>query len=375
KENGVRIHTGVDYLEATQQYDTILKAPGIPGFKLQITNNQTLSSQTDLFLMAYHSQTIGITGTKGKSTTSSLIFHLLKESGTKCILTGNIGIPCFDSIPQIEDESIIVFELSANQLENVRHSPHIAVLLNIFEEHLDHFGTFEAYEKAKTMIFKYSGSDDTIIIHESLNELLNQSQAKVKLFPQENLVLEVESKLPGQHNQLNIQAALHACIAIGKNMNELNSSIATFKGLSHRLEFIGNAKGINFYNDSIATIPEATIAALETLKKVDFLILGGFDRGIQYEKLITYLNQHPVKIVLYTGKAGARIASELKLLQTHMQLFSFQSMEEAFDIIQKKAFAGATCLLSPAAASYDQYKNFEHRGETFKNLVNKLIES
>lgn len=365
----IAFHTGPDYLDAVHYYDFILKAPGIPGRNLSQGIMGEISSQTDLFLAAYHHQTIGISGTKGKSTTSSLVHHLLIQSGKKSILTGNIGIPCFDIIPQIEPDSIIVFELSANQLEYVHHSPHICVLLNIFEEHLDHFGTFEAYKEAKKQLLKFCKPKDLIVIHESLNTEINISSRNVLVFPQTDYLPGLQTQLIGSHNLLNVQAAILAVTGTGLKKEEVLKHLLSFKGLPHRIEYLGQFAGIEFYNDSIATIPEATVAAIKSLRKVNFLILGGFDRGIHYEFLTDFLSTNPIENILYTGKAGHRIAMQMKERGFLMQLIEFKTLTDAFDIILKKAKDGDVCLLSPAAASYDQYKNFEHRGDVFKKLV------
>lgn len=366
----ISIHSGVSYLQAVEEYDFILKSPGIPSRKISLKENQTLSSQTDLFLMAFHSQTIGITGTKGKSTTASLIHHLLSKSGKNSILTGNIGIPSFDIIPEILPETVVVFELSANQLENVCHSPFVAIFLNLYEEHLDHFGTFEAYKKAKMNIFKHSLSSDFLIINKDFSHLAEGiAKSNVFIYPDEALVGFISNKLNGLHNKLNIQAAVLAARILKVSDETISSNLNTFQGLPHRLEFIENNSGIAFYNDSIATIPEATIAALESLKKVDWLILGGFDRGISYDILAKYLSIHPVAHIFYTGKAGKRIIELIQENENSIEIYPFEKMSEVFDFISNEGKAGEVCLLSPAAASYDQYRNFEHRGSTFKELV------
>lgn len=366
----IRTFDGEYYLEAVSKYELIIKTPGIPGRFLSLRDDQILTSQTDLFLAAFHKQTIGVTGTKGKSTTSTLIHHLLLNTGFKSILTGNIGIPCFDILPQITDDSKVVFELSANQLEYVRHSPAIAVLLNIYEEHLDHFGTFEAYKNAKLNLIINALPGDTLILHKDLSLNFDLQDVKTELFPTSKFPVSFDLKLPGEHNQWNAQAAVLACIAAGADFESLKAHLATFKGLSHRLEYVGEKSGVHFYNDSIATIPEACIAALQTFKKVDFLFLGGFDRGIHYSILTDYIKNHPVRHILLTGDAGKRIGNDLAdLKHPGISLHYFKTMEEAFRIIHDLKQTGDVCLLSPAAASYDQYKNFEHRGEVFKSLV------
>ena len=405
-------HSGEGYLEAMFDYDIVIKTPGISllGFD---TKEVEITSQTDLFLSQFHSQTIGITGTKGKSTTTSLIYHLLKESGHDAILTGNIGIPCFDIMEDIKPESIVVYELSAHQLEYVHNSPRVGVLLNIFEEHLDHFGTMQRYAEAKLNIMRYMGEDDIAVIHETLMEdawHLFVNNIVFSLFDFDDLVDSTALPLIGEHNYMNVKAALLACYAYGVDILELIPYLYTFKPLEHRLEPVGTFGGVTFVNDSISTIPQAAISACQALGRVDFLLLGGFDRGIDYQPLADYLKEHPVPHLLFTGKAGERMMTLLDGVSTlrgssgttgsttcdskapelvpelvegrkgptntevpepveGSTLICYNNMEEAFAYMATHAKQGDVCLVSPAASSYDQYKNFEERGAKFKQLA------
>ncbi len=373
QRESINFYCGENYLNVIHNYDIVIKSPGISllGFDLSKT---IISSQTDLFFNAFASQTIGITGTKGKSTTTSLIYHLLKSSNFDCVLAGNIGIPCFDVIPEITNKTWIVFELSANQLQNCNHSPHIAILLNIFEEHLDHFGTFLKYKEAKNTICKYQKKDDIFICHREFLPLNMNYPELLLQFPL-GLLNESAENLPlkGSHNRLNMEAALLAVHAAGVNMEKAIQDLVTFNGLPHRLEKIGIFGGVTFYNDSIATIPEATIAAIDTLEHVDFLLLGGFDRGIDYTILIEYLIDYQIKHILFTGKAGIRMMKMLLKYTTESKLLTYDTMQDAFTIVQKFAQPKDICLLSPAAASYDIYKNFEHRGDIFRELAINFV--
>ena len=393
-------YAGDKYLEAMYDYDIVIKTPGI-SLKDFDTKGVEITSQTDLFLSQFHAQTIGITGTKGKSTTTSLIYHLLKSSGRDAILTGNIGIPCFDVMEDIKPDSIVVYELSAHQLEYVHNSPRVGVLLNIFEEHLDHFGTMSRYVAAKLNIMRYMGEDDTAVIHETLMEMawrLFVNNIVFSLFDIDDLIDRTVLPLIGEHNLLNVKAALLACYAYGVDMRELIPHLYTFKPLEHRLEPVGTFDGVTFVNDSISTIPQATISACQALGRVDFLLLGGFDRGIDYQPLADYLKANPVPHLLFTGKAGERMKTLIEGVSTGSTtynaealepvkvpqkakvpelvegptLFYYSSMEEAFTYISSHAQNGAVCLLSPAASSYDQYKNFEERGRKFKALAEKF---
>jgi UDP-N-acetylmuramoyl-L-alanine---L-glutamate ligase len=365
----IHLHTGPDYLNSLTAYDVVLKTPGISLRDVE-SGETIISSQTDLFLEAFSHQVIGVTGTKGKSTTASLIHHMLTASGEHSILTGNIGIPCFDILHQIEDDTWIVFELSANQLENVRHSPHIAVLLTIYEEHLDHFGTFEAYSHAKYNIMRFCRQGDVAICHADFYNGKTSCLATVKLFSGISMDhLSTISPLLGKHNLLNINAALLAVTSAGVIETEALRHLSSFRGLPHRLEYIGCVEGVHYYNDSIATIPEATIAAIEAIGKVHFLLLGGFDRGICYQSLVDYLNDHPIPDIFLTGKAGQRIGELMDKAGIKSRRHWFDNLSNAIETIRRTAQPDDVCLLSPAAASYDQYKNFEQRGDLFREIV------
>ena len=367
---------GDDYLRAASDYDIVIKTPGISVKDVDI-DLSLISSQTDLFLEAYHNQVIGVTGTKGKSTTSSLIYHLLKESGNDVILAGNIGIPILDCVSDINERTIVVYELSAHQLQFINRSPHVGILLNVFEEHLDHFGTFEKYKDAKVNVLRYMDDSDIPVVNQSTVNSQQSTVAKRCVdfesydFDGYNIDWD-QIPLLGEHNKRNVKAALCACKSYGLLIENLISHLYTFKSLEHRQEFVGVFNGVKFFNDSISTIPQATIAALQTIKNVNFLLLGGFDRGIDYEPLVTYLKDNVLPCILITGQAGQTINAKLKEAGYKGNVLEYTDMESAFEIIGNLAKNGDVCLLSPAAASYDRYKNFEERGRVFKELAKKF---
>ena len=369
------LYYGENYLDASCDYDIVIKTPGISVKDINIEYSK-ISSQTDLFLEAFHNQVIGVTGTKGKSTTSTLIYHLLKESGKDVILAGNIGIPIFDCIQKINKGTIIVYELSAHQLQFINRSPHVGVLLNVFEEHLDHFGTFEKYKDAKINVLRYMKDDDVAILNNKLSFTADLMQIRYVTFESYNFYdynLDWnEMPIQGEHNKLNIKAALCACYSFGITISELLPHLKTFKPLEHRQEFVGTFKGVKFYNDSISTIPQATVAALQTIKNVNFLLLGGFDRGIDYQPLIEFLKENPLQYVLLTGEAGNTMKKLLQAADYKGNILEYEDMHSAFDLMKEYSKEGDVCLLSPAAASYDRYKNFEERGKIFKEFAEKF---
>ncbi|MBP5644193.1 MAG: UDP-N-acetylmuramoyl-L-alanine--D-glutamate ligase [Bacteroidales bacterium] len=370
--NNPKLYFGDNYFDAINDYDIVLKTPGISLLGKDVDISK-ITSQTDLFLEEFHDQIIGITGTKGKSTTSTLIYHLLKESGKDAILAGNIGIPIFDIIEQINNKSIIVFELSAHQLQFIHRSPHIGILLNVFEEHLDHFGTFGAYRDAKLNIIRKMDERDWAVTNTEFcyeADLMMVHSLNYQYYDFD--VNWDEMPLKGDHNRLNVKAALCAIHAFGIPVDEVLPYLYTFQPLEHRQELVGTFKGVTFYNDSISTIPQAAIAALQTIKNVTFLLLGGFDREIDYSPLIEYLTKNPIKHILYTGKAGQRMFEMLQSAGYKGDIKNFKDLNEAFEIIKSLSKPGDVCLLSPAAASYDQYRNFEERGRFFKKLAKDL---
>lgn len=392
--------TGENYAQDLNKYDLIFKTPGINLNNVNyFIQRERIVSQTELFLQAFGSQAIGVTGTKGKSTTSSLIHHLLNCSRGNTFLAGNIGIPFFNIIDKIDEQSIIVAELSAHQLEYTEVSPHVAILLNMYQEHLDHFQSLSDYQLAKMNITKYQSDNDILIFNnedDHIPKLITSHNYKRQFYKFScqhaietgcyctgDTILRVNNgqvvteydlhdhdNLPGRHNYNNIMAAILAVKAFGINDEDILKHLATFKGLEHRIELVGTFKGIKFYNDSISTIPEATIAALNALKKVDTLIIGGFDRGIAYDQLISHLHNNPVAHIVFTGPAGQRIKEEW---EKQFPLPDTYIIEEDFAKIvtfcYQNTTPGKVCLLSPAAASYNQFKNFEERGRVFKELV------
>lgn len=369
-------------------YRHIIKSPGIPTMKLEgRCNLATITSQTDIFMQVYGYQTIGISGTKGKSTTTTLIHHLLHRTLTdrNVILAGNMGIPLFDIIDQLDETAIIVAELSCHQLENIHQAPHIGVLLNFYQEHLDHYHDYMDYMMAKMQLLLQQQAGD--ICHycadcAELAELVAANRSASTLRPYTlkeayNSILHATPlPLQGDHNLSNIFVAKLVANDFGIDDNSVLSALADFHGLPHRLERVGTYCGITFYNDSISTIPEATIAAVETLERVDTLILGGYDRGIDYHPLVEYLNDpnrkgYNVHNVVLVGEAGRRIGQALGDSQRCILY------ENRYDSIVDWCFqhtrSGQICLLSPAAASYDAFKNFEERGNCFKNLITNHV--
>jgi UDP-N-acetylmuramoyl-L-alanine---L-glutamate ligase len=399
-DSNVTLITGENYLDSLNSFDIILKSPGITLKNLTFSLDYSkITSQTDIFLQYFAGQTIGVTGTKGKSTTTSLIHHILTNVRPNVLLGGNIGIPLFDLIETIDEETLIVSELSAHQLEFIDNAPHISVLLNLYQEHLDHFINFEHYIQSKWNIHRFQNENDFFIynhddstislsadLHTVTNKFLPFSRFETLLngaYIENENIISVQNgvcknkyntnqfkNLPGKHNFYNIMAAILVCEQCGIDPKEIDKHIRTFQGLEHRIEYIGFFHEIHFFNDSISTIPEATISALEALYNVDTLILGGFDRGIDYHSLYQYLNHHSVSTIIFTGPAGKRMYEEWSEMSTIKQKVCIvKNFDQVFDYCYQNTPMGGKCLLSPAAASYDEFKNFQERGTYFKNKI------
>ena len=379
---------------SNKPYDLIIKSPGISTMKFEgRCNLNTITSQTDLFLQVYGDQTLAVTGTKGKSTTASLLWHILNHTygkSRKVILAGNIGIPLFDIADQLDPDTLVVAEFSCHQLENIHRSAHIGIILNLYQEHLDHYHNYLDYQMAKMqLMLRQQPGDHCLYCTDSpdLTQRVDQLRPKIstKLHPfnldmaRQTVFNPVPSHLQGTHSRRHTPAPRWATRICGVSPQQFAQALNTFHGLPHRLELVGTYNGITFYNDSISTIPQATIAAVEALKEVDTLILGGFDRGIDYTSLQQYLiSPTPaganIHNIVFVGEAGRRIYNGINhqspnTLQNMNAVLLSDNYTQIVDWCFTHTRPGKICLLSPAAASYDSFKNFEERGHTFINLV------
>lgn len=393
KDEFVKFVIGKGYLDNLDNYDIILKAPGVSFKNIDISKFENkITSQLELFLEYKKCLTIGITGTKGKSTTSTLIYDVLKEQEKDCYLLGNIGTPIFDKIEKIKPSSVVVLEISSHALQYIKKSTEIAILLNIYEEHLDHYKDFNEYIKAKLNILKYQEENGIAIFNSDSDNIrykYKQSDYGITILGNkltENtielrqneiyyngvkiaIINEEEMNLKGKHNINNIMFVL----AVSKIMNlddiKTLETIKNFKPLEHRLEYVGTVNGVLYYNDSIATIPEATICSIKALKNVNTLIVGGKDRGVNLQNLIEFLKNSEISNVICMPTTGEYIAEGLK--NSRKNVVKVSTMEEAVNKAKEFTEKEKICLLSPAAASYGFFKNFKERGEIFKRNVLK----
>ena len=391
----VNIISGDNYLDNLDNYDLIIKSPGITLKDIDITNfKDKITSQLELVLEVYRKNIIGITGTKGKSTTTSLIYEIISKQKDNVFILGNIGIPLLDQVEEYNEDSTLVIEMSSDQLEFVHNSPHIGIVLNLFEDHLDHAGTIEHYHDSKMNMFKYQNEDDYCIysddneyLHERMksdiykairynvrfdnnNITINSTRIINKEIYLNNKLLYTDTKreLIGDHNLKNIMFALTVTKILNLDLDKAKEAIDSFKGLKYRMERIGTFDDITYYNDTIATIPDATINAIEAIKNVDTLIFGGMDRGIDYTKLIEFLKNSDISNLVCMPSTGTKIGKILET-ETNKKIFYTNSLEEAHKFAKENTKKGYSCLLSPAASSYEFFKNFEEKGQVFENIV------
>jgi UDP-N-acetylmuramoylalanine--D-glutamate ligase len=417
-DSRLALHLGEDYLSSLPSYDIVIKTPGIsvarhPEIQGAIRTGQ-LSSHTALFFANCPGTIVGVTGTKGKGTTSKLIHSMLKAGGVDAHLVGNIGNPPLPLLKQARESSVFVFELSAQQLETVQQSPHIAVLLNVVPDHLDHFVSFENYLTAKQNVARHQTENDFLICNPSLpipRRIARESRSRLipcaieasmdrgccvedgqvvsrlSEIPERVVtVQEVEATLPGSFNLNNVVPAVAAAILLGVEIEKIVEGIRDFEPQEHRFDRVGTYRGVTFYNASIATVPEVTIEHLKSLgDDVQTMLLGGYDRGMDFGVLAQRILESKVRTVILFPETGRRIweaitakAGEATSTRLPHSLFIDKakgaegSMREAVRLAYLHTEPGKICLHSPASPSFGIFKDYKHRGELFKRYVNEL---
>ncbi len=395
---------GDTYLSRLSGFDTVIRSPGvspyIPEIATYVRDGGFITSATNIFFSVVTGTTIGITGTKGKSTTSSLIAHILSSVHTDVRLVGNIGAPMLDYVDGASPETIFVMELSSHQLEGSRYSPHVAVVLGIVPEHMDYYPDIFAYAQAKEAIVRFQNESDIVVYnpnHELVSRLVDPSRGRKVWYAQDKregfvsyvdtgavyvhgasveqqIVLPV-SDIPLFGNVENVLAATAACFSAGVGPSEIASAIRTFEPLPHRLEYVGEYRGVRFYNDSLATIPEATIHALTSLgPDVTTLIAGGFDRGLDFTKLGKFIPSTNVRALILFSPTGEKIRQVVTAAgaKSDVKFYACRTMEEAVKLAYEHTPRGKICVLSPASASFNLFRDYADRGEQFKSYVREL---
>ncbi len=388
---------GNNYLDNMGRFDLIVRSAGIPGSLILEKNPDSqdkITTQINEFIAQCPSKNIiGVTGTKGKGTTSTLITEILKAAGKRVFLGGNIGLPPFSFIDQVTADDWVVLELSSYQLSDLTHSPHIAVCLKVVPEHLDWHGTMLDYKNAKANLFRHQETDDIAIYFASSQDSEEIASAspgqKIPYFTapgafvdgmsikiDDQVICETEDiGLLGKHNWQNVCAAVTVTWPIVQDVSVISQVVQSFKGLPHRIEFVRTLNEIAYYNDSFASGQGATLAAIEAVKEPKVVIIGGYDRNLDLSDLVEGLkkDQESIRKVMLIGASSDRTASALEEGGFHNFVKSnAKTMQEVVADAQKEAQPGDAILLSPGFASFDMFKNFEDRGNQFRAVVEAL---
>ena len=394
-DNNVDFICGDGYLSNLGIYDYIIKAPGISLKDIKDEKiKEKVTSQLELLLEVNRDNIIGVTGTKGKSTTSSLLYEVFKDQNYDVYLLGNIGVPVLDNIDLYKEDTLLIIEMSSHQLEFIEVSPHIGIVLNLFQDHLDHAGDLKHYHDNKMRMFKFQNENDIALYGDDnkylRNRVLNDGyksifydvrfdnsdggERSVRIndksiyLNKELLYVDGKRNLLGDHNLNNIMFIMTIAKLKGLDLEKAKESISKFKGLKYRMECIGTFNDVTYYNDTIATIPEATINAIKAIGNVDTLIFGGMDRHIEYGELIDFLEKSSISNLVCMPTTGFTIGNILKE-KCNKNIFFVNKLEEAYKVSKENTAKGMSCLLSPAAASYEFFKNFEEKGKVFEEIV------
>lgn len=368
------VRTRHDYLEMLTDYAVVVKSPGIsphtPAIAAAVARGTTITSLTQLFFEACPSQKIiGVTGTKGKSTTSTLLYHTLAAHGLASLLVGNIGTPALDYLAHITPETWVVCELSSFQLMDLTVSPHIAVLLPFYADHLDYHTDIHEYHAAKYRLTAFQTPDDYLICHASHHAV--QTRAHTYVFSGADVEAHVTTNLLGTHNKINIMPSVIIGTLLGIPQQKIYAALATFQPLATRLEHCGTYNAITFFADTLATIPEATIAAIEALRPTT-LIAGGHDRNQDYQTLAKVIVHSPIATLILFPETGQRLGAEVEKITSATRVMTIAhatSMDEAVSLAFTHTPAGSRCLLSPAAPSFSLFHNYLDEAQQYKTAI------
>lgn len=395
---------GQYYLEKLKGFELIFRSPSclptIPELVEAEKNGAIITSEIELVLKMTPSKVIGVTGSDGKTTTTTLIYEILKHAGYNCFVGGNIGKPLFTRIREMSPEDIIILELSSFQLMGMEVSPDISVITNISPNHLNIHKDYEEYIEAKKNIFKYQNEQGILIINydnEITKTFNKEAKGKVIYFSSKtkledgfivdnNIIKESEAgirkhilnvkdiKLRGVHNFENICAALAATKTL-VDSDVAYEAIKDFQGVEHRLELVREIDGVKWYNDSVSSSPTRTIAGLNSYSEEIVLIAGGYDKNLDYTPIAKPIVEKVKTLILIgqtSGKIYEAVKTELEKQNKNLNIYMCDSLEDSVSKAKKYAKPGQIVLFSPASASFDMFKDFADRGEKFKNLVNKI---
>lgn len=409
------VEIGTDNLSRLTGFDIIFRSPSalptLPEFQKEIEKGAILTSEIEMVLKLAPCKVIGVTGTEGKTTTTSIIYEICKKAGYNCFLGGNIGKPIFTDMYKVKPDDLIILEMSSFQLMGMKVSPDISVITNMFPDHLNVHKSYEEYQNAKKEIYNHQNEDGILVLNadneitakfkEEIEEqkparklILFSSVTKlengyiydredgyikcIKNGKEKNIISRNEIKLRGIHNYENICAAIAATESLADTTTQV-SAIKEFTGVEHRLEFVRELDGVKYYNDSIGTSPASTIAGLNAFDENIVLLAGGSDKGLDYTEIGRKIAEKVGTLIL-TGPTSEKIENAtVEALKEQgksldkVEIIHSTNLEEAVNVAHKKAKNGDIVLLSPASASFDAFKNFAERGQKFKEFVHKLV--
>ena len=401
---GATLQLGPDYLSQIHTFDVIFRTPGLspntPELRRAVEEGSSLTSEMELFFQLCPCRIIGVTGSDGKTTTTTLISEFLKEAGYNVYLGGNIGKPLLPDVDGMTPEDMAVVELSSFQLMTMEQSPNVAVFTNLSPNHLDYHHTMEEYTAAKLNIFSHQGPDDMAIFNydnDITRSLARQAPGKSVLFSRKQrleegvylrdgaiwLTNEMGSRevlpladihIPGVHNIENYMAAIAAVDGLVPDKC-VRAVAQRFTGVEHRIEQVRELDGVKYYNDSIGTSPTRTMACLDSFDQKLILIAGGYDKGVPFTQLGAEIAKK-VKVLVLTGDTAPAIRAAVEeapeFADSGLRIIQTDDLAGAVAAAHQEASAGDVVVLSPACAAFDQFKNFMERGRVFKELVQAL---
>lgn len=398
-------HRGEDFANT----DMVIKNPAVPWtekhIKLALENKVPVEMDSSLFFKLCQNPIIGVTGSKGKTTTAILIYEILKSAEKNPIKIGIGQVPVIDKVALLKKDSVPVFELSSWRLSALgrdKISPHVAVVTNIFVDHLNYYGTMEKYVEDKKYIFSNQKPKDWLVANyddEAVREMAQNVKSQILYFSYEpidespavfmendkiylndgvdvkELIFIKDIKILGRHNLANVMAAVGAAYAHGIGTQEIKKALPLLKGAEHRLEFVLELNGVKYYNDTAATIPDAAISALDAFDQPIVLIGGGTDKNLEFKEFAKKIIEKTKCAILLKGTATDKILDEIKKIKSEEYASAIEiadSMENAIELARKKAESGDVVLLSPGAASFGLFDNEFDRGNKFREAVKKL---
>ncbi len=399
---GVKFTLGPNYMNSLDDFHIIFKTPGIPNHLPSLVDARSrgtlITSEMGLLMKLCPVPVVGITGSDGKTTTTTLVGKFLKEAGIKTLVGGNIGTPLIEGVLDLEEGSVVVLEMSSFQLEVMEKSPHVGVVLNITPNHLDVHRDMREYVEAKKHIYQYQVAGDFSVFNQenhitksmadeapqesllfskstevSQGTFLRDGMIIARFKGQERAICHIRDiRLRGIHNIENVLAATCAVLPFGINSETILKVVSTFRGVEHRLEPVREINGVRYFNDSIASSPTRTISGLNSFQEPIILIAGGYDKNLSFTELAEVI-LNKVKSLILIGDTAHKIQQvveeAMERKEKDIPIIRSSNLKDAVDAATDQAHAGDVVLLSPACASFDMFKDFEERGQRFKELV------